>query len=130
MLDGLGASGGQQPDHLRHRVKNRTTGPDSGEPILYCALRDQLANVAQGRVLLSPAARRCNCWEQRLHQLRRWSSSMSSIKAISLTNGQNVACSGLTSSSDLTVPQGLEMWGLEMNAVAPAQVVEIFQHQY
>ena len=53
MLDGLGASGGQQPDHLRHRVKNRATGLDSGEPILYCALRSQPSNVAQGRVLLN-----------------------------------------------------------------------------
>ena len=61
MLGGLGAGGGEQPDHLRHRVKNRATGLDSGEPILYCALRGQPSNVAQGRVLLSPAARRCNC---------------------------------------------------------------------
>jgi hypothetical protein len=48
MLDGLGASGSQQPDHLCHRVKNRATGLDSGEPILYCALRGQPSNVAQG----------------------------------------------------------------------------------
>jgi hypothetical protein len=54
MLDGLGASSGQQPDYLRHRVKNRTTGLDSGEPVLYCALRGQPSNVAQSRVLLSP----------------------------------------------------------------------------
>jgi len=52
MLDGLGASSGQQPDYLRHRVKNRTTGLDSGEPVLYCALRGQPSNVAQSRVLL------------------------------------------------------------------------------
>lgn len=39
MLDGLGNSGGQQPDHLYYRVKNRATGLDSGEPVLYCALR-------------------------------------------------------------------------------------------
>jgi len=55
MLGGLGPSGAQQPDHLRHRVKNRTTGLDPGEPVLYCALRGQPSNVAQGRVLLSPA---------------------------------------------------------------------------
>jgi hypothetical protein len=41
-----------------------------------------------------------------------------------------IACKGLTSLTDLTVPQGLEMWGREMNAVAPAQAVEIFQHHY
>ena len=58
MLCGLGDSGGQQPDHLCHRAKNRTTGLHSGEPVLYCALRSQPSNVAQGQVLLSRAARR------------------------------------------------------------------------
>lgn len=60
MLDGLGVSGGQQPDHLRHRAENGTTGPDSCEPILYRTLRGEPANLAQGRVLLDPAARRSN----------------------------------------------------------------------
>jgi hypothetical protein len=36
MLGGLGAGGGEQPDHLRHRVKNGATGLHSGEPVLYC----------------------------------------------------------------------------------------------
>jgi hypothetical protein len=67
MLDGLGASGGQQPDHLRHRVKNRATGPDSGECILYSALRGQPSNVGQGRVLLSRSARRCAATPQAKH---------------------------------------------------------------
>jgi hypothetical protein len=48
MLGGLGTSGGQQLDHLRHRVKNRAAGLGSREPILYCALRGQPSNVAQG----------------------------------------------------------------------------------
>jgi hypothetical protein len=56
MLDGLGASGAQQPDHLRHRFKNRATGLDSGEPILNCALRRKPSNLVQGRVLLNRAA--------------------------------------------------------------------------
>lgn len=56
MLAGLGDSGGQQPDHLCDRVKNRSTGLHSGESVLYCALRGQPSNVAQGRVLLSRAS--------------------------------------------------------------------------
>jgi len=36
---GWGDSGGQQPDRLCHRIKNRATGLNSGKPVLYCALR-------------------------------------------------------------------------------------------
>ena len=57
MLGGLGDSGSQQPDHLCHRFKNRATGLNSGEPVLYCPLCGQPSNMAQGRVLLSRAAR-------------------------------------------------------------------------
>jgi hypothetical protein len=53
MLGGLGAGGGEQPDHLRHRVKNGATGLHSGEPVLYCALCLQPPNLAQGRALLT-----------------------------------------------------------------------------
>jgi hypothetical protein len=53
MLGRLGAGGGEQPDHLRHRVKNRATGLHSGESVLYCALCLQPPNLAQGRDLLT-----------------------------------------------------------------------------
>ena len=53
MLGGLGAGGGEQPDHLRHRVKDGATGLHSGEPVLYCALCRQPPNLAQGRDLLT-----------------------------------------------------------------------------
>jgi hypothetical protein len=49
----LGAGGGEQPDHLRHRVKDGATGLHSGEPVLYCALCLQPPNLAQGRDLLT-----------------------------------------------------------------------------
>jgi hypothetical protein len=55
MLGGLGAGGGQQSDHLRHRVENRAIGLHSSEPVLYCALCLQPANLAQGRDLLTIA---------------------------------------------------------------------------
>jgi hypothetical protein len=64
MLDGLGDSGGQQPDHLYYRVKNRATGLDSGESVLCCALRGQPSNVAQVRVLLSRA-----CFHDRIRDI-------------------------------------------------------------
>ena len=57
MLDGLGDSGGQQLDHLCYRIKNSATGLNSGEPVLYCALRRQPSNVAKDRVRLEP----CDC---------------------------------------------------------------------
>ena len=53
MLGGLGPGGGEQPDHLRYRVKNGATGLHSGEPVLYCALCLQPPNLAQGRDLLT-----------------------------------------------------------------------------
>jgi hypothetical protein len=64
---GLGTIGGQQPDHLRHRAKNRAIGLDSGEVVLYCPLRAQPPNVAQGRVLLSHAAPRGGATPQAKH---------------------------------------------------------------
>jgi hypothetical protein len=33
MLGRLGAGSGEQPDHLRHRVKDGATGLHSGEPV-------------------------------------------------------------------------------------------------
>jgi len=58
MLGGLGAGGGEQPDHLRHRVKDGATRLHSGELVLYCALCRQPPNLAQGRDLLTSVLNR------------------------------------------------------------------------
>jgi hypothetical protein len=52
-----GAGGGEQPDHLRHRVKDGATGLHSGEPVLYCAVCLQPPNLAEGRNLLTSGAK-------------------------------------------------------------------------